>query len=202
MLLVYLDDVIIFAKTVEEELRRLEVVFRRLRAADLKLKPQKCELFKQCVLYLGHVVLKEGIATDPEKIRAVRDWPTPTTVTEVQSFIGLASYYRRFVKGFADIARPLHRLTEKGRQFEWDDSCETSFQRLKGLLKEAPILAYPNPAEDYILDTDASNVGIGAVLSQLVDGKERVIAYGSKALSKPEKNYCVTRKELLAVVFF
>ena len=201
-LLVYLDDVIVYAKTVEDELNRLATVFQRLREAGLKLKAKKCHLFKESVLYLGHVVSGEGISTDPEKIRAVKEWPTPTTVKEVQSFLGLASYYRRFIARFSNIARPLHRLTEKGQQFVWSEECEAAFQVLKTRLIEAPILAYPDPEQEYILDTDASNEGIGAVLSQLQGGRERVICYASRSLNKAERNYCTTRKELLAVVVF
>ena len=202
VLLVYLDDVIVFAKTIEDELTRLGMVFQRLRQAGLKLKAKKCHLFRESVLYLGHVVSREGVSTDPEKIRAVKEWPTPTSVKDVQSFLGLASYYRRFIEGFANIARPLHRLTEKAHKFAWTEECEDAFQELKKRLQESPILAYPDPEKDHILDTDASNEGIGAVLSQVVDGKERVISYASRALNKAEKNYCVTRKELLAVVAF
>ena len=202
ILLVYLDDIIVYAKTVEEELRRLATVFQRLRESGLKLKAKKCHLFKESVLYLGHIVSAQGISTDPEKVRAVKEWPTPTTVKEVQSFLGLASYYRRFIAGFSNIARPLHRLTEKGQQFAWSEACDAAFIELKGRLQEAPILAYPIPDLEYLLDTDASNEGIGAVLSQVIDGKERVISYASRVLNKAERNYCTTRKELLAVVVF
>ena len=201
-LLVYLDDVIVYAKTVEDELSRLGTVFQRLREAGLKLKAKKCHLFKESVLYLGHVVSGNGISTDPEKVKAVEEWQTPACVKEVQSFLGLASYYRRFIAGFSNIARPLHRLTEKGQPFTWTDDCEAAFQDLKKRLVEAPILAYPDPEQEYILDTDASNYGIGAVLSQVQDGKEKVISYASRTLNKAERNYCTTRKELLAVVVF
>ena len=151
----------------EEELVRLETVFQRLREAGLELKPQKCHIFKQSVLYLGHIVTGDGIATDPEKIKAIRDWPTPRTVRDVQSFLGLAYYYRRFIQIFADRARPLHRLTEKSREFKWTSDCEDAFQDLKSSLHETPVLKYPDPEADYILDTDACGVGIGAVLSQV-----------------------------------
>ena len=117
-------------------------------------------------------------------------------------FLGLASYYRRFIAGFTNIARPLHRLTEKGHKFAWTDDCDAAFQELKQRLQETPILAYPDPELEYILDTDASNEGIGAVLSQVQGGKERVISYASRTLKKAERNYCTTRKELLAVVVF
>ena len=203
VLLIYLDDIIVFGKTVEEEIQRLRLVFQRLREANLKLKPKKCALFQKSVLYLGHVVSEAGITTDPEKIQVVREWPTPKCLREVRSFIGLTSYYRRYVKGYSDIARPLQALTEKSRIFRWTDECEEAFRRLKRLLSSAPILSYPDPSGGkFYLDTDASGYGIGAVLSQEQGGQERVIAYASRALKKPERNYCVTRRELLAVVTY
>ena len=201
-LLVYLDDVIIFGKTIEEEMSRMREVFRRLRQAHLKLKPKKCMLFQKSVLYLGHVVTPDGIATNPEKIRDIVDWPIPTCVKDVRSFLGLASYYRRYVKGFCEFAKPLHDLTRKSVVFHWTSECEEAFYALKQCLTTSPVLAYPNNSGKFILDTDASSYGIGAVLSQEQDGKERVIAYASRTQSKTERNYCVTRKELLAVVFF
>jgi hypothetical protein len=127
----------------------------------------------------------------------VREWPTPRNKHEVWSFLGLCTYYRRFISGFADIAKPLTRLAEEKRAFQWTPEVETAFQTLKETLCTAPILAYPQPGGKFIVDTDASNVGIGGVLSQV---HERVISYYSKTFSKAEKNYCVTRRELLAIV--
>ena len=144
-LLVYLDDVIVYGKTVSETVTRLEEVFRRFKNAGLKLKPAKCNLFHSKVTYLGHAVSSQGIHTDPTKIEAVSDWPTPENQTQVPSFLGLASYYRRFIKGFTEIARPLLRLTEKATKFEWSRECEESFQQLKIALITPPILAYPQP---------------------------------------------------------
>lgn len=198
--LVYLDDIIVFGKTFEEHISNLRGVFQRLRGAHLKLSPKKCHLFRGQVKYLGHVVSSEGVSTDPEKIEAVRTWPIPKDRRELRSFLGLASYYRRFIKGFANTARSLHQLTEKGRPFLWTDMCDKSFEELKGALCKAPVLRYPKPGQKFILDTDASNHGIGAVLSQVTDGEEAPVAYFSKTLSKAERNYCVTRKELLAVI--
>jgi len=152
--------------------------------------------------FLGHVVSGEGVATDPGKIELVRDWPTPSDVKKVRSFLGLASYYRRFVPTFAEIASPLHALTAKNKQFAWTSDCEQAFTRLKYALISSPILAMPNDADPFLLDTDACDVSIGAVLSQVQNGVERVIAYASRSLSKPERNYCVTRKELLAIVCY
>ena len=199
--LVYLDDLIIHAKNFEEELKRLRKVFERLRAAGLKLNSKKCHLFQKRVCYLGHIVSEDGVETDPAKIKAIIEWPTPRTVTHVRSFLGLCSYYRRFICGFADIAKPLYKLTEQTkRPFHWKEESEAAFCRLKEVLTTAPVLAYPTCTDPFILDTDASDKGLGTVLSQLQDGEERVLAYYSRVLSKPERRYCVTRKELLAVV--
>ena len=202
ILLVYLDDVIIYGKTFDEELQRLQTVFQRLRESKLKLKPKKCHLFQKKVAYLGHVVSAEGVATDPEKIEAVKFWPVPGNQTGVRSFLGLASYYRRFIEGFAALAKPLHRLTEKNSTFHWTMECQDAFRNIKERLISAPILAFPAIEGRFILDTDASGYGIGAVLSQIQDGEERVLSYASRTLNKPERNYCVTRRELLAVVYF
>ena len=200
--LVYIDDIIIFSRTVDEHLERLNEVFSRLRSAQLRLKPKKCTLFRKKVKYLGHEVSETGIETDPEKIAAVQNWPRPKDVSDVRSFMGLCSYYRRFVPNFATKTKPLVRLTEKNSTFDWSDDQEEAFKTLKMDLAESPVLAYPDPNATFILDTDASDVGIGAVLSQEVDGDERVVAYGSRVLTKQERRYCVTRRELLAVVHF
>ena len=153
--------------------------------------------------FLGHIVSSTGVAPDPSKTAKVKDWPTPTSALETQRFLGLANYYRRFIKDFATIARPLHQATEKSRNFTWTRQCEEAFSKLKEFLTSAPILALPDWSKPFIVDTDASDFGIGAVLSQCQeDGKEHVISYASRLLTKPERNYCVTRKELLAVVTF
>ena len=205
--LVYLDDIIIWAPTFEDHLRRLRLVFDRIRAAGLKLKPTKCQFLKKEATFLGHVVSCEGIKTDPEKVKAVETWPMPQDVTELQSFLGLASYYKRFISGFSVIAEPLYKLCRKGIPFHWEREQQSAFEELKHRLVSAPVLAYPdfNPGAGlFILDTDASQrLGIGAVLSQLQpDGTERVIAYGSRSLNEHEKNYCTTRLEMLALVTY
>ena len=199
-LLLYLDDVIVIAPDFHSHLQRMEEVFQRLRQANLKLKPGKCELFQEEVRYLGHVVSAAGVTTDPDKIRDVQGWTPPTTVKELQAFLGLAGYYRQYVPQFSTIAKPLHRLVGKEVEWEWTQECQEAFDALKCGLVEAPVLGYPDPKLPYILDTDASAVGVGAVLSQIQDGKERVISYYSKTMDQHERNYCVTRKELLAVV--
>ena len=198
--LLYLDDVIVHAPTIAEKLARLRRVFQTLRDAKLKLSSKKCFLFLKSVSFPGHVVSGDGVSTDPRKIEAARDWPHPRTAKEVRSFLGLCSYYRRFIRGFAGIARPLHKLTEEGREFTWTSDCEDALNSMKAALTTTPALAFPTSSDPFILDTDVSNTGTGAVLSQLQDGQEKVIACHSRALSKSERNYCVTRKELLAVV--
>lgn len=200
--LVYLDDVIIFGTTPEQHLFRLGQVLERLRGANLKLKPSKCHLLRRNVNFLGHVVTPEGVAVDPSKIQAVVTWPLPQRLKDVRSFLGLCSYYRRFIRNFSVLAAPLFALTQKNKIFRWDEDCRSAFEHLKRLLTTTPILALPKDEGDYVLDCDACVDGIGAVLSQRVDGKERVIVYGSRLLNRAERNYCVTRKELLAIVYF
>src|SRR3978361_1159279 len=198
--LVYLDDVMVMGRSFEEHLANLGEVFKRIRNAHLRLNPKKCSLFQKKVEFLGHVVSPEGIHTDQRKIQAVRDWPRPQDKHELRSFLGLCTYYRRFVEGFANVAAPLHKLTEDKATYNWSGECDVAFRRLKSALCSSPVLAYPQTKGKFILDTDARNTCIGAVLSQEQDGEERVIDYFSRVLTKPERNYCVTRKELLAIV--
>ena len=200
--LIYLDDIIVHSSTLEEHIKRLEAVFERLEQVNLKLKPSKCHLLQKSVIFLGHWITQEGITADPEKIRVVADWPTPTCVKEIRSFTGFASYYRRFIDGFADTAKPLYELTKKNARYEWSARHQHSFEQLKYKLTHPPVLAMPMDEGEYILDTDCSDMAASAVLSQIQGGEERVISYASKTLSKPEQQYCVTRKELLAVVSF
>ena len=197
--LVYLDDIIAFGRTFEETLMRLTHVFERVRAAGLKFKPSKCKLFQESVDFLGHVISKDGVRTQPSKIEAVVSWSTPKSKKELRSFLGLAGYYRRFVKDYAKIARPLHKITGEGVPYVWKEDCDQAFQQLKVTLTTAPVLGYPKHVGRMVLDTDASGEALGAVLSQIQDGHEVVLAYMSKALGEAERNYCITRKELLAV---
>ena len=200
--LIYLDDVIVMAPTFEEELERLKQVFEQLAQAGLKLKPKKCFLFWKRVSSLGHVVTEEGITADPGKVEQVRTWPVPESSMEVKSFLGLASYYHRFIPAFSTVAQPLYKLTEAKTEFVWTGQCQQAFDSLKGLLTSARVLAYPTREGKFVLDTDASDHGIGVALSQLQDGVERPIAFASRTWSKSERNYCVTHHELLAIVEF
>ena len=199
-LLVFLDDLIVHAQDFESELARLREVFRRLRAAGLKLKTSKCQLFKRETVFLGHVVGEAGLKTDPTKTEAVETWPRPRSVSEVRGYLGLCGYYRRFIPRFSERAKALYDLTKKHARFHWTDAQEEAFLDLKHCLTTAPVLQLPNSHAEFILDTDCSQHSIGAVLSQRTDKGERVVAYFSRTLSKTERRYCVTRQELLAMV--
>ena len=179
-LLIYLDDIIIYSSNLEDHFNKLDEVLGRLQNVGLKLKPSKCEFIKDQVLYLGHTVSKNGISPNPKIVESVSKWQVPNSVKEVQQFLGLCNYYRQFVHKFSEIASPLSRLTRKDVPFNWSSECQSSFEILRKALCEAPILAYPLPEGQFILDTDASNIGIGSVLSLFQNGKEQVIAYGSK----------------------
>ena len=200
--LVYLDDIILFSADLEGHFERLQKILDRLQQANLKLKPSKCVLLQTSVCFLGHVISGQGIATDPEKVHVVSEWPPPQNLRQLRGFLGITGYYRRFVKDYAKIAAPLNAITRKNQPFEWNEQCQIAFDRLKQALLSPPILAMPNDEGQYFLDTDASDHAIGAVLSQMQEGEERVIGYAGRALSRNEVNYCVTRKELLAVVYF
>ncbi|GBN85985.1 Retrovirus-related Pol polyprotein from transposon 297 [Araneus ventricosus] len=197
--LVYLDVIIILERTFQEHLNNIRKVFQRLQKANLKLSLKKCRFFRKKVSYLGHIISADGVKTDPEKTKSVVDWPRPETVRNLRSLLGHCSYYRRFAMNFSATARPLHKLTEARSNFNWTEECEKTFNSLKYTLISSLILNYPRTDKEFILDTHASNEGIGVVLSQKIGNEECVIAYFSKNLGKPERN-CVTRKELLAIV--
>lgn len=199
--LVYLDDVCVYGPSLLIHTQRLEAVLKRLEQANLKLKASKCSLFQRKAFFLSHVADEQGIHCDPRKVEDIVSWPVPRNLTEVKSFVGLASYYRSFIRGFADLARPLNELSRKGTKFVWGDRQLQAFEALKSCLVSAPVLAPPRDEGTYVLDTDASDVAVGYVLQQEQEGQLRVIAYASKALSDTERRYCTTRKELLAVVY-
>jgi len=199
--LVYLDDVVVFGPSVETLMERLEEVFLRLRGANLKINTRKCHLFQRRISFLGHVISQDGVEVQPEKTAAVEEWPVPCNIRELRSFLGLASYYRKFIRSFSLIAEPLYELLRKGRQFCWSETQQLAFEQLKSCLVQAPVLGTPQANGCFYLDTDASDRGLGIVLSQMQGGVERVIAYASRTLTQQERAYCVTRKELLAVVY-
>ena len=184
--IVYIGDIIVVGRSFDEHLCNLKQVFERINKAGLKLHPNKCWFLQPKVQFLGHVVSTEGIMPDPSKTDQVKEWPVPTSVKETQQFLGLASYYRRFIKGFASIASPLHKLTERQSQsrFQWTSQCQEAFDCLKSRLVSSPVLGLPDWSQPFLLDTDASDTGIGAILSQVQKGKECVIAYASRSLTK------------------
>lgn len=200
--LCYLDDVIVFGRNFQEHYDRLRTVLLRLRSHNLRVKLEKCTIAARQVSFLGHIVSQHGIKPDPAKIEAVSKIDRPRTVKDIRSFLGLAGYYRKFIPAFSTISAPLLHLTHKTAKFVWTSECEHAFQTLKQSLCSFPVLAYPNFDQDFILHTDASDYGVGAVLSQLDEhGNENVVAYASKALSPREQNYSTTEKEAYAVVF-
>lgn len=200
--MVYIDDIVICGNTLEQHNAILREVLLRLRSANLTVKAKKCNIGVKSLKVLGHVVSKKGISTDQDKVLSIKQWPVPTNFKEVQSFLGLTGYYRRFVKDYSDISKPLREL-QKGEKFFFSTEALLAFQTLKARLSNAPVMTEMKAQEEeIILDTDASNFSIGAVLSVKRDNLEHVVAYGSKSLSKAEQNYSVTKRELLACVFF
>ncbi len=205
-LLLYLDDIVVFSSSVAQHLMRLEVVLHRLEVEGLKARLRKCSFFQKEVKYLGHVISAEGVSTDPSKVEAVAQWRCPETVKDLRSFLGFASYYRRFVEGFAQLAAPLHRLVakfagSKSRKhtverfgMAWSEQCQQSFDGLRGRLTSSPVLAYADFSRPFVLEVDASHRGLGAVLSQEQGGEVRPIAYASRSLRPTELKWAMTEK--------
>ena len=199
--LIYIDDIIVFSATFSQHLERLETVFEHLAAAGLRLQPSKCHFAQNQICYLGHIVSQQGVQADPEKLKAVSLYPVPHNIKELRHFLGLANYYRRFIEGYSAIAEPLHKLTRKtAGGYQWNHDCDKAFSLLKQKLTTSPILAYPCFEQPFILATDASEFAVGGVLSQKLNGDERVISYWSRQLNKAERNYSTVEREALAVV--
>ena len=196
----YQDDILIHSRNAHDHRSHLQEVFRRLADAGLTLRGRKCSIGMSEVSYLGHIFSASGMGPDPQKVKAIKDWPVPSDVTALRQFLGLASYYRRYIQSFADISAPLNKLTWKSIPFEWSSECSEAFAMLKDNLMKAPILAYPcfTPnAAKFIVQTDASGVGLGAVLEQ----DEHVISYASRSLTSPERQYSTIQRECAAIVF-
>jgi len=195
--IIFIDDILVYSRSAEEHREHLWKVLGRLREQRFFSKFSKCKFWQREIGFLGHRILGQGVMTDPEKIAVIQQWPQPTSVTEVRSFLGLASYYRKFVKGFSSITKPLTRLTGKGVPFIWSKNIEEAFVKLKKALTTAPILALLEPNKPYDIYADASRVGLRCVLMQ--EGK--VIAYAPRQLRRHEKNYPTHDLEMTAVVF-
>ena len=195
--IVFIDDILVYSKSKKEHEEHLRIVLKMLREKKSYAKFSKCEFWLDSVSFLGHVVSKDGVMVDPSKIEAVKNWVRPTNVTEVRSFVGLASYYRRFVKGFSSVASQLTNLTKQSVPFVWSDECEESFQKLKTLLTTTPILTLPVEGKNFIVYCDAYYSGLDAVLMQ----ERNVIDYASRQLKVHERNYPTHDLELAAVVF-
>uniref|UniRef100_A0A7N2MWN1 RNA-directed DNA polymerase n=1 Tax=Quercus lobata TaxID=97700 RepID=A0A7N2MWN1_QUELO len=195
--IVFIDDILIFSKSMEEHEEHLRIVFQILREKKLYAKFKKCEFWLDQVVFLGHVISKAGISVDPSKVEAVVDWARPTNVSEIRSFLALTGYYRRFVEGFSRITAPLTHLTRKNAKFVWTEECEKSFQELKQRLVTAPVLTILSNMGGFVIYSDASRKGLGCVLMQ----HGEVIAYASRQLKSYEQNYPTHDLELAVVVF-
>lgn len=199
---VYMDDIIIFSTSLQSHLQDIAKVLQTLKEANLKIQCDKSEFLRKEVEFLGHLVTREGVRPNPRKVEAVKNWPLPRTPKELKSFLGTVGYYRRFIQHFAHIAKPLtSKLRGNAKSFEITPDFEQAFNKLKDIMTTDLLLSHPDFTKPFILTTDASNVAIGAVLAQSVDGKERPIAFLSRTLSKAEENYSATAKELLGIYF-
>ncbi|GKE06081.1 putative reverse transcriptase domain-containing protein [Tanacetum coccineum] len=196
-MIVFIDDILIYSKTKEEHHAHLRLILELLKKEELYAKFSKCDFWLSKVQFLRHVIDSEGIHVDPVKIESIKDWESPKTPTKICQFLGLAGYYRRFIKDFSKIAKPMTKLSQKSVKFNWGEKEETAFQTLRQKLCSAPILALPEGSENFIVYYDASHKGLGAVLIQ----KEKVIAYASRQLKIHEKNYTTHDLELGVVVF-
>ena len=198
---VYMDDILVFTKTMEEHRQVTIRVMQILLDNDLFLKPMKCYFEVDTVEYLGFIISADRISMDPVKIEGISAWPTPTNLKEVQLFLGFGNFYRRFIQDFAMIARPLNNLTKKNIPFEWSDACHNTFTLLKHSFTSSPVLIYPNHKRPFKLETDTSDFASGAILSQEVPGDGwHPITYLSKSFNTAERNYDIFDKELLAII--
>lgn len=199
--LVYLDDIIIFSTSLQEHLERLKTVFQRLRETNFKIQLDKSEFLRHEVAYLGHVVTPEGVRPNPDKVKAIKNYPIPKTTKQIKGFLGLLGYYRRFINNFAKLTKPLTKCLKKGAKIEHNHEFIECFEKCKKLLLNEPILQYPDFSKTFNLTCDASNIALGAVLSQGPIGQDLPIAYASRTLNDSEQNYSTIEKECLCLVW-
>lgn len=200
-LFVYLDDIVVYAKSLGEHRQKFDQLMSRIIPANLKFQPDKCEFLRKEVVYLGHIITSEGVKPDPKKLEAVDKFPVPKNPKNIKQFLGLAGYYRRFIPNFSKVAKPLTDLLKKDIKFQWTDLQNKAFNTLKKALCDQPILQYPNFEEEFIITTDASAYAIGGVLSQGKVGKDLPISYASRILNPAEQKYSTIEKECLAIVY-
>ena len=197
---VYLDDILIFSKNPEEHTVHFRKVLHRLLENRIFVKAEKCEFSCSSTAFLGYIISTGSLSMDPEKVRAVEEWPKPVYRKALQRFLGFANFYRRFIRNYSTIAAPLTHLTSTKVRFLWDQEAEKAFSELKKRFARAPILVHPDPERQFIVEVDASNVGVEAILSQRSAGDSKVhpCAFYSHRLSPAEQNYDIGNKELLA----
>ena len=197
----YIDDLLMYSRTWKEHLNHLARVMDRLREVNLKLKPTKCHSVRQSMKFLGHILTSQGLQPNPRLVVAVKGFPVPQNISELRQFLGLASYYQRFITQLAKVALPLHQLTRKEAKWNWTKECQNAFDLLKGKLLSSPVLTYPDFNHDFVLETDASVKGLVAILSESKsDDKLYPIAYASRVLFNAERHYSITELETLVVV--
>jgi len=193
---VYLDNILIYSNSLDEHIDHVSKVLQALQDNYLLVKLEKCVFHVKEIEFLGHIITGKGIKTDPAKIAVVKDWPVPTSIKEVQSFLGFCNYYRRFIKNFSIVVNILFSLTRKESKFIWNSEHQEAFMKLKELLTSAPVLILPDPAKQFIMETNASHFALGCVLSQYDDNHHlHPVYYYSRSFSKPERNYSISDKE-------
>ena len=196
-----MDDILIFTETLEEHRKVVLQVLQRLKEHDLYAKPEKCTFEAESIEFLGLIISHNEIRMDPVKVDGVANWPLPRNVKDVQSFLGFGNFYRRFIEGFSRVARPLFDLTKKEEPWIWTPDCQEAFQALKDAFTSSPVLIMPNPDKPYRVEVDASDYATGGILSQTGDDNQwHPVAYISKSLSEPQRNYDIHDKELLAII--
>lgn len=199
--LTYIDDILVYSQNYTQHLQHLQLIFDRLREHNLTLKPSKCKFALKEVCFLGHVITKDGVKVNPDKMSAVMEFPTPTTQKHVRQILGLGNFYRKFIYKYSELVHPLNNLLRKDVPFQWTEECDKAFKTLKEKLVSAPILVYPDFTKPFILYTDASNFAISYILGQVDDqNREKVIAYGGRAVHKHEASWHINTLEALAIV--
>ena len=198
----FLDDVVVLGRDIDSHMVNLSDVLKRFEQYGMRLKPKKCQLLQDSVIFLGRLVSREGVQVPPGEITRIGNWGVPLCKRDVQFFIGVLNFHRDYIPKFALVAKPLYDVMGPSATFSWDTEQEKAFEALRQKLMEAQVLAYPNSEDLFILDTDASNHAIGAELLHVQNGVKRLIGLGSFVLDSAQRNYCTTRKELLAVVRF